>query len=87
MTSEKVIQSYVLERWFVSTIRRNCSAPEAYDALYCETMVWEWDPETRKVGRLIGQDETCSSDECGVRRHMEVCVSLIENDGWVEEAT
>ena len=85
MTSEKVIQSYVLEKWFVSTIRRDSSAAiEPPVHRYCETLIWEWDHETRNMGALIGQTESCSSNLCGIKDHFSVCEQLAREDGWKE---
>ena len=45
--------------FFVSTINRPSSAALAYGRIYSETMVWEWNRETKQRGNLIGQDEHC----------------------------
>ena len=42
---------------FVSTINRESSAALAYGATYAETMVWEWDEETKTRGKLLWQGE------------------------------
>lgn len=45
--------------FYVSTINRQSSAIFYYSRIYAETLVWEWNPETRQRGDLIGQDEHC----------------------------
>lgn len=46
--SEKLIQSYVKDRWFVSTIHRQSSATANPDGWYYETMVWNWNAEAKE---------------------------------------
>ena len=55
-------QTYVWhsgEGFYVSTINRRSSAALSYGRIYSETMVWEWNRETKKRGDIIGQDEHC----------------------------
>ena len=52
-------QTYVWhgdKAFMVSTINRASSAVAAYGQVYAETMVWEWRPETKERGAIIGQD-------------------------------
>lgn len=56
--SETLAQTHVWhkgQRFFVSTINRECSATEG--GIYAETLVWEWDAEVGGRGGLVGQDE------------------------------
>ena len=46
------IATYIRDR-VVSTAWRRCSAPEAYDSWYQETIVWEWDGEKRERGAML----------------------------------
>lgn len=58
--SEPMAHSHVYHNgkaFYVSTINRNSSA--GYGGVYSETLVWEWNKETRQRGDLIGQDEHC----------------------------
>ena len=58
--NKALIQTYVWhegEAFFVSTINRRSSAAASHFSFYAETLVWEWFPEIRKRGELIGQDE------------------------------
>lgn len=58
--SEPIIGSYVKHAnsdlwWNVSTILRSCSSPYAPEMMYNETIVWEWDPDTKIRGKQIEQ--------------------------------
>lgn len=63
------IQSYVANRWLVSTIYRESSAMES-DVWYHETLVWEWDSETKELGEIIYQSS-------GLMGHFVVCKALM----------
>ena len=52
LSNSDTISTYIMGRQ-VFTHKRRCSAPEAYDSRYWETMVWEWDPETRMLHKLL----------------------------------
>ncbi|NCC60006.1 MAG: hypothetical protein EOM12_03515 [Verrucomicrobiae bacterium] len=74
--SNKIIQSYVFkdnQAWFVSTIERNYDTYEG-SVRGPETMVWEWDPDTRKRG-----DSIVYQGEDGIDGHLRVCRSLHEH--------
>lgn len=78
-----VAQTYVWhgdKAFFVSTIDRESSAALAHGMVYAETMVWNWNPETRERGSLIGQDEDC---EGSIRTHQMV-VDRLHRTGLVE---
>ena len=56
--NKRLCQSYVShngQEYFISTINRESSA--MYGGVYAETLVWEWDRETRKRGKIVGQAE------------------------------
>jgi len=75
----KLIQSYVLERWFVSTTRRQSSAmTEPPAPHYYETFVWEWDKNTLKKGRLIEQHDSPDIPRRAIDKHAVTCTVLIE---------
>lgn len=73
MDDQKIIQSYVLNKWFVSTIERDssveCSGPLPR---FYETFVWRWDPESRQRREKIYEAE-------GYRVHNKICLALIED--------
>lgn len=72
------IMSYVRrgERWWrVSTIDREASSPYAYGMRYAETMAWEWDADTKRPGRIVGQDE---GPEGSIEAHLTMCRRLLD---------
>jgi hypothetical protein len=74
--NRKVAQSYVWhaeKAFFVSTIDRESSAALAPGLVYSETFAWEWDPETRERGDIVGQAEGFAGD---VTVHLDVVRSL-----------
>lgn len=83
MSTEALIQTYVWHEgkaFFVSTINRASSAAAAYGMTYAETMVWAWNPETRKTERMLGQDEDCHGS---IRTH-QMIVERLHRTGLVE---
>ena len=77
--SEKLIQSYVKDRWFVSTIYRQSSAALNPDGWYYETMVWNWNAETKqREPNFIAQYDSGLTEEQAIQRHAMVCASLPE---------
>ena len=74
--NNQIMQSYVHHGdkvFFVSTINRESSS--MFGGTYAETMVWEWDPETRERGAFVGQGEG-SSDS--IYTHQAFCKQLHE---------
>ena len=67
--------------FFVSTINRQSSATLAYGAVYSETLVWEWDDETKQRGAMVGQDEHC---EDSLFAHQRMVLRLFDT-GSCEE--
>ena len=74
--SEKLIQSYVKEQFFVSTIHRKSSTmPSMW---FYETMAWEWDKGNRHRGELISQDDSGISEDLALDDHMLICLNLLK---------
>lgn len=74
--SEKLIQSHVWREdkcFFVSTINRVSSAALACGAIYAETMVWEFNPETGHRRDFVGQGEGLRDD---ISHHIAICRKL-----------
>lgn len=63
------------EYYYVSTINRDSSA-QYYPHRYAETIVWEWDNEIQKKGRILYQDE---AGEWSVRSHNLIIEKLQKN--------
>lgn len=82
--TNKLAQTYVWngdKAFFVSTINRQCSAV-AYNGLYAETMVWEWDERRpNQRGALLWQGEAA---EGSLRTHQRV-VEKLAKDGIAED--
>ena len=82
MKEHKLIQSYVIEKYFISTAYRRCSAVLAPNLWYYETIVWKWDQETRKRGHILDSQDSGSYPEMALRMHCELCAEygLKSND-------
>lgn len=79
MNEETVIQTYVQHqgRWFfVSTINRESSAALADGHIYAETLIWDWNPETKDRGRIVWQDEDIRGS---IRIHQNLVKRLHEH--------
>ena len=77
--SERLIQSYVKDQWFVSTIYRQSSAALNPDGWYYETMVWNWNAETKeREPQYIAQYDSGLSEQFAVAHHARICAALPE---------
>ena len=65
------ISTYVMGRQ-VFTHKRRCSAPAADGLMYWETLVWEWNPETRTLDKLLD----CRSG--GLTHHLDLVRRIAE---------
>lgn len=72
---EPIIQSYVLEQWYVSTIRRRSSASLG-PRMFHETLVWEWDKKTRERGNIVGQSGASDYLAAALGNHARVCLEM-----------
>jgi len=75
----KLQQSYLNERWFVSTAYRVSSAMVASPPWYFETFVWEkvgddW------YGKLIYTEDSGWFQEKALARHAEICRRLVNEE-------
>lgn len=79
MDKDTIAQTYVAHngRWFfVSTINRESSAMiEPPVPWYAETLAWEWNPDTKERGEIVGQDEAPSG--C-IYAHQRMVESLFQ---------
>lgn len=80
MTENKaLIQSVVFvdgkqnECFYVSTIDRDSSA--MYGGRYAETLVWEFDFNTKVRGKLVGQED---DREGSLNGHFRMCTRILE---------
>ena len=72
--TEKLIQSYVLERYFVSTAYRRASTAEPM--YYYETIVWEWDKDTKERGEIIETADSSGYYKVALENHLSICQKL-----------
>ena len=73
-----LIQSFVRGRFFVSTAYRQSSAMVNSPPWYFETIVWEWDPETKKTGNLLQCKDSGGTDKAALKDHVSICISLAQ---------
>lgn len=71
--SQRLIQSYVKDKYFVSTIYRESSAAIIPSIWYFETMVWEWNPKTRERGKWLAQEGEFLHERLGLEEHFRIC--------------
>jgi hypothetical protein len=71
----KLIQSYVRDRYFVSTVLRESSSIEA-PSKYFETFAWEWNSDTKELGEQVASEDASSWVDTAFKRHLEVCERL-----------
>jgi hypothetical protein len=79
----KLIQSYVADKFFVSTAYRRASTE--IEMWYYETAIWAWDKETKKRGTWFGCYDSGSIVVDSLYNHLNICKILIENDNENEE--
>lgn len=76
----KLIQSYIQDKYFVSTIYRQSSAVLAGEIWYYETLVWEWDSETKDRGVLLDSADSGHSMDAALESHASICKGLVTTD-------
>ena len=85
--NNKLIQSYVKDKFFVSTIYRESSACVPSPPWYFETMVWAWDKETRQRGELLEQYESGYTEVAALASHFCICKEYAEKSGKLQETS
>lgn len=74
----KLIQSYVQDKYFVSTVHRQSSALLAQgDVWYYETLVWEWNSETKERGAWLESYNSGWSKSGALTSHARICKELV----------
>lgn len=68
----KLIQSYVADKYFISTVYRCASIPE-YEMWFYETIIWEWNKETKQRGHIALTEDSGAIAELALNRHAELC--------------
>lgn len=70
---KKLIQSYVLEKFFISTAYRKCSADIPREIWYYETIVFSWDRETRGITGVVEITDSGSDTMDAFAIHNSIC--------------
>lgn len=76
MKEHKLIQSYVVEKYFVSTVYRKSSALTESEIWYYETIVMEWDKEKQKTGKMLAQLDSGSHPRAAIDSHNQICAEF-----------
>lgn len=78
-TYDILISSYVLNRYNVSTLLRKSSCA-LWTKPYFETIVWEWDSEQRKRGKILSEHDHGDDVTQAAKKHLAICVSLTHGE-------
>lgn len=74
----RLIQYYVQDKYFVSTIHRQSSALLAQGEIwYYETLVWKWNSETKDRGALLDSYDSGWTIALALANHARVCKELV----------
>jgi len=74
----KLIQSYLQEGYFISTVYLQSSAPINTPSWYYETIVWEWDKDTRERGKIIEMEDSTSYPDTALKSHFNIAQKLLK---------
>jgi hypothetical protein len=80
-----LVQTYLLQKYFISTAYRQSSVMMSSPPWYYETIVWEWDEKTRKSGSILYMGDSGNSPEYAIKQHFKIVEKLhnkesLEND-------
>lgn len=70
----KLIQSYVRDKYFVSTAIRWSSTD--YPSMYYECFAWEWDAKDKERGKWVVEEACGNSIDAAFALHDKVCREL-----------
>lgn len=79
----QLICSYLKDKYYISTIYRMAST--YVEMWFYETAVFEWDKKTRTKGELISIEDSGSSEETALYKHLSIIKKL--NDSIYKEET
>lgn len=77
--STPLICSYIKEKYYVSTIHRESSASEG-PKMYYETIVWQWNSESRVRGELLEQHDSGLWETQAFESHAYICLGIYQMD-------
>jgi len=72
----QLICSYIKRKYFISTAFRRASTME--EMWYFETIVWEWDNETRKQGKMLDMEDSGIGEEMAFNNHCRLIKKYID---------
>ena len=72
----KLIQSYVYNKYFVSTAYRESSVAIIPSMWYYETIAWEWDKDTKKRGKMLLMEDSGNFPKTAMENHFKICANL-----------
>ena len=79
-----LVKTYIHHKdkmFFVSTMNREASTLD-YSAIYAETMAFEYDKNTKRVGKIVAQT---SSAKDSIGGHIRVCAELFKTGEYQED--
>ena len=79
----KLIQSYLLDKYFISTIYRKASTVEVM--YFYETIVWEWDSIKKKRGQILDSHDSGSYVQKALVSHYHICLEISEKHNVVKK--
>lgn len=71
-TDPKLIQSYVRNKFFISTMLMESNSILGSNYCYYETLVFEWNEETKETSNII-DSEVHSCPKGAFRQHYALC--------------
>lgn len=77
LANSKLIQSYVLNKYFVSTAFRESSACVESPPCYFETIAWAWNPATRECGEMLLCEDSGRFETSALKSHFAIVANLI----------
>ncbi len=69
--STAFMQTYILKKWLVSTIRRRSSS-RINPCMYYESLVWELDKETGKQKNIIDESSCADNELVAFKHHQNI---------------
>ena len=78
--AHKLIQSYIQEKYFISTAYRRSSVRVASPPWYYETITWKLDKETGVSDKMISMANSGRSPITALKGHFGICKELLKED-------
>ena len=77
--STRFIQSFIGNRWMVSTIHRESSVSIVPPPWFFETIVWELDPKTGERGEQHYETIDTNCESKALEHHFSVCCKYMKD--------